>query len=143
MKTIKQINKEIEELSLCRFCGCMTKSIESYKEIMHPYKLITFLICGKCKLPKDNTQEIEQKDKKQDNFIGYMANTSNNSPASPSDIEDELKLGYFKTGYGQGIQKATDDILLLIDDCRKGLLTNQQADILHVKICKLSQIQKK
>jgi hypothetical protein len=56
-------------------------------------------------------------------------------------IQKEIEEKCLKS-FNKGIQKATNDILLLIDDCRKGLLTNQQADILHVKICKLNQIQK-
>ena len=46
-----------EELTLCKHCGCLTKSIESYEEIMKPkYKMITFLICGKCKMPKNKPE---------------------------------------------------------------------------------------
>jgi hypothetical protein len=54
----KMLGKErdkFDSISKCSYCGCMTHSIPSYKEILKPkYKKIKYLICGKCKAVKFN-----------------------------------------------------------------------------------------
>jgi hypothetical protein len=54
------------------------------------------------------------------------------------ELTEEVEEGLIEAKE-QGRIDAIDNILELIDDCRKGLLTSQQADILHVKICKLQE----